>query len=147
VKKLFVASILALGLLIGSAQQAHAQCARPYGFNASISLHIEGNGVIANLLTRLLVPPGVCPDYFYPCAPTLILLPGYGDYGAYYGQAVPAASAASSYAAAPQTGATQATYNTGYRAPSNAAPAYGYGYPAMQQGAAYSQVPSYWYGY
>jgi hypothetical protein len=156
VKKLVVASVLAMGLIANSNQEAHAWTKFSFDVGLSIKYEAAGNNLLWGLWQNGPYPGCCGPDC---CAPTCGSLNGFGApylpyapsfpvYGGYYASA-PGSNASTAtvpaYQPAPApSGPVQATY---YPNQGGYAPAYGYyNYPVSNGGYGYGQVPSYWYG-
>jgi hypothetical protein len=168
VKKLLVAGLLALGLVLTSQQQASAWS--KWSFNAGISVNYEGgNNSFLWGLSRSGQVPGYPTDVI-GCGPFgngnggLPGAYGYGGYGGYGGYPLDYHAAAPVTPTAPGAGQpqpagqpqngkqaeTQAVYYSGYNyQPSNyyyPANTNYYNYQSSGFGGYGYQVPSYWYG-
>jgi hypothetical protein len=159
VKKFLAASILALGLVLASQQQASAWTK----FNFSIGANINYEGGNNNFLFGLYRSgqlPGYPTDVYqgFGSQPQIqfVYPPAHGypvpmDYAPHpVAQPMPSAAQPQKQQAQPAT--TQAIYNfnsqpAGYYYPTNNNYQYPtYAYPQYGYGSNY-QVPSYWYGY
>ena len=125
-KKLFVASALALALTAASQQTASAWC--EFKFSAGVNLSYRSSGSCTNFgIYRQSTPINDCCPF--PCA---------GDAFPYYGGHAAVQGAESYYGGyAAQTPAAQPYnpyYNSGYQPAS-------YSFPGS-----YYQAPTYWYG-